>query len=73
VISCSICKEKIFPVTDGPQTVICSNCTKKNKKLEMSCLSPRLGLKRSLPFDRGVARTISYGDKFEKSKTPELD
>jgi hypothetical protein len=71
MIPCSICKEKFSP-TPETQKEVCPKCTEANdKKSQMSRLAPRLGQRHAMPFDRGVARTISYGDKVDKPKTPE--
>ncbi len=73
MIPCSICKEK-FPPTSETQKEVCPKCVEANdKKSQMSRLAPRLGQRHAMPFDRGVARTISYGDKIDSPKTSEED
>ena len=53
------------------QKEVCPKCAEANyKKSQISKLAPRLGQRHAMPFDRGVARTISYGDKIDKPKTP---
>ncbi|GEM_PF-3434948 len=69
MIACAICKEMFAPAPEELQKEVCPKCVATNKKSQMSRLAPRLGQRHALPFDRGVARTVSYGDKFEKSKT----
>jgi hypothetical protein len=73
MITCAICKEMFAPASDELQKEVCPKCVETNKKSQLSRLAPRLGQRHALPFDRGVARTVSYGDKFEKSKTKQED
>lgn len=70
MIACVICKEKFLP-TSETQKEVCPKCMEANdKKSQISRLAPRLGQRHAMPFDRGVARTISYGDKVDKPKAP---
>ncbi len=74
MIACKICKEMFSPASENPEKEVCPKCEEANdKKSQMSRLAPRLGQRHAMPFDRGVARTISYGDKIDKPKTPEKD
>ncbi len=69
MIACSICKEMFSPAGKNLEKEVCPKCVEANdKKTSMSRLAPRLGQRHALPFDRGVARTISYGDKVGKQK-----
>jgi hypothetical protein len=71
MIPCSICKEKFAPIPET-QKEFCPKCAEANdKKPQISRLAPRLGQRHAMPFDRGVARTISYSDKIDKTKKPE--
>jgi hypothetical protein len=71
MIACAICKEMFTPAPEL-QKKVCPKCTEaNNKKSQISRLAPRLGQRHAMPFDRGVARTISYGDKIDKPKAPE--
>ena len=68
MIACAICKEMFTPSTEELHKEVCPKCSEANKKSPLTRLAPRLGQRHAMPFDRGVARTVSYGDKFEKSK-----
>ena len=70
MIACPICKEMFTPSTEAAHKEVCSKCSEANKKSPLTRLAPRLGQRHALPFDRGVARTVSYGDKLEKSISP---